>query len=85
MEAALTDAWPVPPVFKWLAAAGGVASDEMARVFNCGLGMVLVVSDAAAAQTLLTQEGETVFPLGAIAACEGEARVSFHPAPDWLA
>ncbi len=46
MVAALEPAWPVPPVFRWLAHTGGVATEEMLRAFNCGLGMVLVVADA---------------------------------------
>lgn len=37
------DAWPVPPVFKWLQRLGDVPDDEMARVFNMGIGLVLVV------------------------------------------
>jgi phosphoribosylformylglycinamidine cyclo-ligase len=36
--------WPVPPVFRWLQALGDVEEEEMARVFNLGIGMVLVVS-----------------------------------------
>ena len=43
MVAALEPTWPVPPVFRWLARTGGVPVEEMLRVFNCGLGMVLVV------------------------------------------
>jgi phosphoribosylformylglycinamidine cyclo-ligase len=35
--------WDVPPLFGWLAAAGRVAPDEMARVFNMGLGLIAVV------------------------------------------
>ena len=35
--------WPVPPVFGWLAREGGIASEEMLRTFNCGIGMVLVI------------------------------------------
>ena len=38
------DAWPRPPVFQWLQQAGAVAEDEMWRVFNCGIGMVLIVA-----------------------------------------
>ncbi len=34
----------VPPVFSWLAMAGGVAEAEMLRTFNCGIGMVVVAS-----------------------------------------
>lgn len=37
-------AWTLPPVFAWLAAKGGVPSGEMARTFNCGIGMVAVVT-----------------------------------------
>ncbi|MSP00539.1 MAG: phosphoribosylformylglycinamidine cyclo-ligase [Acetobacteraceae bacterium] len=83
--ATIDPSWPVPPVFRWLARTGGVQNDEMARVFNCGLGMVLVVSDADAADALLTQEGETVFRIGEIEAGEGAARIDFSPPRDWLA
>ena len=37
-------AWTAPPVFPWLQELGGVAEDEMERVFNMGIGMVLVVA-----------------------------------------
>ncbi len=61
-------AWPLPPLFAWLKKQGNVADDEMLRVFNCGIGMVLVVSpdDAERACALLTHEGETVWRIGAI-------------------
>ncbi len=36
--------WPVPPIFKFLKEKGGVSPEEMCRTFNCGIGMVLVVS-----------------------------------------
>jgi phosphoribosylformylglycinamidine cyclo-ligase len=36
--------WPVPPVFTWLQQLGDVDDDEMFRVFNMGVGLVLVVS-----------------------------------------
>ena len=35
--------WPVPPVFDWLQRLGDVAQEEMERVFNMGIGLVLVV------------------------------------------
>ncbi len=44
------DAIPVLPVFSWLAKEGGVAEKEMLRTFNCGIGMVVVVSRAKAAE-----------------------------------
>jgi len=62
-------AWPMPPLFSWLQKEGGVAEAEMHRVFNCGVGMVVVVAagDAAAAKSLLEARGETVYALGEIA------------------
>jgi phosphoribosylformylglycinamidine cyclo-ligase len=66
--------WPRPEIFKWLQQAGNVAEDEMLRVFNCGIGMVAVVSadKAQRAATLLKQEGELVYPIGRIEAGAGE-------------
>jgi phosphoribosylformylglycinamidine cyclo-ligase len=63
-------AWPLPPVFRWLMATGGVAHGEMARVFNCGLGMVAVVSprDADDVAGLLAAEGESVRRVGRVTA-----------------
>jgi phosphoribosylformylglycinamidine cyclo-ligase len=83
--AALEPTWTVPPVFGWLARTGGVAADEMLRVFNCGIGMALVVADgdAAAAATLLEAEGEQVTRIGTIEAGAGEAAVHITPPPGW--
>ena len=61
-------AWSVPPLFRWLQREGGIADEEMLRVFNCGIGMALVVAagDAAAAERALTADGESVFRIGRI-------------------
>ena len=55
------DAWPRPPLFDWLQREGGVADAEMHRVFNCGIGLVVVVAaaDADAAIARLRAAGET--------------------------
>jgi phosphoribosylformylglycinamidine cyclo-ligase len=60
--------WNVPPLFQWLQREGRVADEEMLRVFNCGIGMTIVVgqADAAAAERTLTARGETVFRIGRI-------------------
>ncbi|MFD1795764.1 phosphoribosylformylglycinamidine cyclo-ligase [Paracoccus aurantiacus] len=59
-------AWSLPPVFKWLAQAGGITAPEMLKTFNCGIGMVLVVDPARADELsgLLGQMGENVVALG---------------------
>lgn len=71
---------PVPPVFGWLAREGGVAEREMLRTFNCGIGMVVVVSEAkaAAVAAVLAEEGEHVVPLGRLLPREGDAAVTFN-------
>ena len=60
--------WPLPPVFPWLARTGGVAADEMLRVFNCGVGMALVVADPDAAIALLAEQNEAAVAIGRIEA-----------------
>jgi phosphoribosylformylglycinamidine cyclo-ligase len=67
-------AWPRPELFNWLQREGNVAEDEMYRVFNCGIGMVLVVnaSDAKPAADLLRAQGETVYEIGKVEASSGE-------------
>ncbi len=64
------DAWPRPKLFDWLQQEGNVAENEMHRVFNCGIGMAVVVAPEheTAAATLLRQAGETVFAIGHIEA-----------------
>jgi len=62
-------AWAPPPVFAWLAEVGGVAEAEMRRTFNCGLGLLLIVSprDAEAVLTALLNAGENAFVCGELA------------------
>jgi phosphoribosylformylglycinamidine cyclo-ligase len=69
--AALKAPWAMPPVFSWLARSGNVAAAEMLRVFNCGIGMTLIVSDADAAMEVLIGEGEAPFRLGTVSAMPG--------------
>ena len=58
-----------PPVFGWLAEAGGVAEAEMLRTFNCGVGMVVVAAaeEADAVADFLVREGLAVARIGEIA------------------
>jgi phosphoribosylformylglycinamidine cyclo-ligase len=66
--------WKLPPVFAWLAKQGGIAAAEMGRVFNCGVGMVVVVNrdDAERASAILTESGERVFQIGRVVARRGD-------------
>ncbi|MEO7402224.1 MAG: phosphoribosylformylglycinamidine cyclo-ligase [Burkholderiales bacterium] len=66
--------WPLPAVFQWLQKEGGVADHEMHRVFNCGIGMVVVVAaeHAEQASASLRAAGETVYRVGRIEARQGD-------------
>jgi phosphoribosylformylglycinamidine cyclo-ligase len=84
-RAALTANWPMPPVFRWLAATGGIAPAEMLRVFNCGIGMAVIVADADAASALLRDNHETVHEIGRIEAAPGPASLTIDPPTGWFA
>jgi phosphoribosylformylglycinamidine cyclo-ligase len=69
--------WPLPPLFQWLQGEGNVADAEMHRVFNCGIGMVVIVDrdHQTQAMALLSAAGEQVFAIGRIENCPlGEAQ-----------
>jgi phosphoribosylformylglycinamidine cyclo-ligase len=68
-------AWPMPPLFGWLKEQGNIADAELHRVFNCGIGMVVVVSagDADAALKTLQSAGETAWRIGRVVKCEANA------------
>jgi phosphoribosylformylglycinamidine cyclo-ligase len=67
-------AWPRPKLFDWLQAEGNVAENEMHRVFNCGIGMVIVVASADAEHAMmeLKAAGEAVYRIGRIRARQGD-------------
>jgi phosphoribosylformylglycinamidine cyclo-ligase len=72
----------VPAVFGWLARAGGVATHEMLRTFNCGVGMIVVV-DATAQDAVieaLTAAGERPFRLGSLVSRGEGERVVYEGA-----
>lgn len=60
------DAWPLPRLMAFLQAQGNVEPEEMARTFNCGIGMVAAVAPDAADDVAQALEaaGESVFRIG---------------------
>jgi phosphoribosylformylglycinamidine cyclo-ligase len=62
------DSWPVLPVFRWLQQLGDIDEEEMFRVFNMGIGMVLIVSNfyADAICRLLTNQNLNCWQIGRV-------------------
>jgi len=62
------DSWQMPELFRWLQMKGGVADAEMVRVFNCGIGMVVIVAPAQvdAAIKSLTAQGLKAWTVGEV-------------------
>ena len=81
--------WTLPPVFRWLAQSGGVSAPEMLRVFNCGIGMVLIVRDAPAAIAHLATHDQPATLIGRIVpsehGSEGEPKARIAIPDGWLA
>jgi phosphoribosylformylglycinamidine cyclo-ligase len=72
---------PVLPVFRWLAATGGVAEAEMLRTFNCGIGMVVVAAAdrITAVEAAFAAAGERPVRLGEVVRAAGaEPRVAYR-------
>ena len=81
-----TSAWELPPVFSWIKKAGNVSATEMARAFNCGVGMVVVVEKGCedAVKGLFEKEGETVYRIGELKAkTDGEGSCVVHGLEKW--
>ncbi len=73
-------AWEIPPIFLWLATEGEIPSVEMAKTFNCGIGMVAVVApeNADAAVEKLVASGEKVTRIGRIVSRNNGEVVQFQ-------
>ncbi len=77
-------AWAFPPLFAMLQDAGGIAAEEMARTFNCGIGMVAIVdsADADAVIERLRSSGEKARIIGRVVAGPRGCTVA-GPAGSW--
>ena len=62
------DTWKRPAIFDWLQEKGGIDEQEMYRVFNCGIGLVVVVgaSDVDRALAQFKAQGETAWKIGTV-------------------
>ena len=69
--------WTGPPVFKWLAQKGNLNPQEMARTFNCGIGLVVIAAPAQAGdiEKILTKAGEKIFRIGTVEKISSGPRV----------
>jgi len=69
--------WQAPPVFHWLAQKANIDPQEMARIFNCGIGLIVITAPAHAddVSKMLTGTGEKVFRIGAVEANRSGQRV----------
>ncbi|MCG8492463.1 MAG: phosphoribosylformylglycinamidine cyclo-ligase, partial [Sneathiellales bacterium] len=69
------NAWDLPPLFNWLADLGNIAPRELATTFNCGIGMIVAVSEenTDAALSLLEEQGEAPKVLGKLISRDGDA------------
>jgi phosphoribosylformylglycinamidine cyclo-ligase len=65
--------WEVPPIFTEIAATGGVDDEEMARVFNLGIGMVLVVdaTSVGTSRDALQRQGVASAEIGTVVSGSG--------------
>jgi len=74
-------AWPVPPVFELIAREGGVSFDEMHRVFNMGIGMVVFVSpsDLPRVAQIWKERSQRWFAIGNVV--PGSGRAVLEPPP----
>ncbi len=75
-----TSSWSRGPVFDWLAETGNIATAEMRRTFNCGVGMVVIVdaSDTEKTLQLLNEQGENAWQIGHIVAGDADSPRAVH-------
>ncbi|MEO5808572.1 MAG: AIR synthase-related protein, partial [Sphingomicrobium sp.] len=72
------DGWPLPALFAFLQAGGAIAPGELAKTFNCGIGMAAIVRECDAAEVIATlrADGENVHRIGRVEAGETGCTVS---------
>lgn len=76
---------PFPPLFRWLKQAGNLSDFEMARTFNCGIGMLITVrADVAdSVEKAILMTGEDVWQIGQIGARSDDAVTLLNCSSAW--
>ena len=76
--------WPQPDLFKWLMREGDLPAQEMVNIFNCGIGMAVIVAEknAPTLRDSLKKSGETTYQIGHIVKREG-ARIKINNLERW--
>jgi len=71
--------WPIPPIFEFIQNVGNIDDREMHRVFNMGIGMIIIVAEKDQTEILerLEKLGETAYPIGVIDKRENGEPVAF--------
>ena len=71
--------WERPPIFNWLQQHGSLTEVEMLRTFNCGIGMIIAVSEGDQGQAIeiLRSSGESVYTIGRTVVVKGSPVVNF--------
>ena len=69
--------WKINDVFKWLSKVGEIKPEEMARTFNCGIGMIAVIAPELLEQAvkIFIESGETVYKIGSVLDSEHKEKV----------
>jgi phosphoribosylformylglycinamidine cyclo-ligase len=80
------ESWPLPRLMAFLQAQGNIEPGEMARTFNCGIGMALIVPGEGVKNVIQSLEdaGENVFEIGVVTQGERGCTIS-GPAASWSA
>ncbi|MDC0410549.1 phosphoribosylformylglycinamidine cyclo-ligase [Gammaproteobacteria bacterium] len=75
----LKESWDFPKEFKWLKDNGNIKEKDMFRIFNCGIGMVLIVngSDASSIRSLISDHGYNNYEIGCVE-INSETQISFE-------
>ena len=74
-----TDSWDIPEIFKWLQVNGNLKDEDMFRIFNCGIGMVLIVreEDSEAVLDEINEHNFKCFNIGALINKENNNSIVF--------